>query len=55
MSSPTSSPNADSSWKHKYEILKAQYAVSKDVGPKEKRCVSFVPTLNSIKHQYIFL
>jgi hypothetical protein len=43
MTSPGSpSPESENVWKRKFEVLEAQYAISKDIGPKEKRCISFL-------------
>jgi hypothetical protein len=47
MSSPTSSPISSQPasverWKRKYEALEAQYAISKDFGPKTAAYVIFV-------------
>jgi hypothetical protein len=38
--SSSSPPPSNGSWKRKFEALEAQYAISKNLGPNEKRCAT---------------
>ena len=40
MSSSSSPPPSNGSWKRKFKALEAQYAISKNLGPNEKRCAT---------------